>query len=277
MLTKIEIVNPAGSTLALDMFDSSNGYVIEEITGLEPSKASFSSSTLPNFDGEQFMNSRTDKRNIVATLRLEPDDPGSTSVQELRRGLYPFFMPGTEVLLRFFMDNEFFCEIRGRIESLDAPLFTREPKAVISILCFDPYFRSNDSVTPEQINVDWDYDYYGDVETGIFAEFTLLSDDHSGFRLRVVNSKYGTQVLEVLYDFQNGDLLRFNSTPGNKELTLVRDDEEVSLLGYIAPRSVWPLVTPGANSVSIFDSGWPSSPPSVPWVDYVVTVKYGGL
>jgi hypothetical protein len=50
MLTMVTVQNPSG-TLFLPLTDASQGYVVKDIQGLDPVKASLASSTMAQMDG----------------------------------------------------------------------------------------------------------------------------------------------------------------------------------------------------------------------------------
>jgi hypothetical protein len=146
MLTRVEVRTRRGTLLNLPLDDVENGLVINEIQGLDPVKATLVSSSFANQDGEQFHSSKREKRNIKLKMGLEPDYV-LTTVKALRNRLYDFLMPQSEVTLRFYDDDGSYADIVGTVESNDAPVFTKDPGADISIVCFNPDFFDPNPVT----------------------------------------------------------------------------------------------------------------------------------
>src|SRR5215216_4960528 len=138
MLETLEVRNAQGALLSLPLQDVSDGFVVADILGLEPVDAVLVSSSFANMDGEQYHSSRREKRNILLKIELKPDFVVD-SVRDLRNRLYEFFMPKTEVQLRFILDDVS-VNIMGRIEKFTCPLFARDPEANISLLCFNSDF-----------------------------------------------------------------------------------------------------------------------------------------
>lgn len=274
MLTKVEVTNRLGETLSLEMLSSVNGYILEEIEGLDPPKASFASSTLANFDGERYQSSRTDKRNIVITLGLEPDYV-DTSVRDLRRNLYRYFMPRAEVSLRFFINETAFVTINGRVESIESPHFVEEPTATISILCHDPYFQSvNTWFEYKDIGQSFTHNYVGDVETGLRASFGV-GQAFTDVTLQVESDEFGDQKMLIELDFQIGDTFEIVTIPGQKAVRLYRDGSWGSALAYVLPTSAWPKIGRGDNVIRMTSTSIPWAP--YPHVEYQFVTRYGGI
>src|SRR5437868_144697 len=102
LLKALAVTNSRGSVLSLPLEDPSEGYIVREIKGLDPVKATLVSSSFANNDGEQFHSARRESRNIVVTLDLEPDY-AVRGVKELRDQLLNFFMPKTAADLAIHM------------------------------------------------------------------------------------------------------------------------------------------------------------------------------
>lgn len=273
MLTKVEVLNIQGQVLELPMFDSSDGYLIKEIEGLDPVRATISSSPFGQLDGSQYHASRRENRNIVMKLGLEPDFATET-VQELRARLYAFLMPKSFVTLRFFLDDLYFAEITGRVETLEAPLFTKEPEATTSILCFDPDFTTTGGVqytgftvtdATEQLIA-----YPGTTDTGFILKL-LIDRDLSAFTIfnRPTGGAY--QSLEFSALLSAGDELEISTVSGAKHALLTRNNSQRSILYGVSPDSDWVNLHPGENLFRVVAEGAP-----VPFtIEYVA--KYGGL
>ena len=99
MLTAVEAFTPQGENLFLPLQDSSGGYVVQDIDGLDPVNAQIVSSKFARLEGEQYQSSYREKRNILISLGLEPDYGAALSVSQLRSRLYDFFMPKSPVRL----------------------------------------------------------------------------------------------------------------------------------------------------------------------------------
>lgn len=273
MLSKVEVTTRQGNLLSLPLEDVTNGLAIEEIEGLDPVKATLVSTSFANMDGEQYQSSKRELRNIKITLAIEPDET-LESVSSVRRRVYAYFMPKTEVNLRFFTDDGAPVDIVGRVESCDAPLWAQEPTAVVSILCFDPDFfnptetqvtgATTSGTTPITINYD------GSVETGI--RFTLaVNRTMSDVTIYHTPPNDTLRVLEFSAPLLAGDQLIINTVTGQKFATLVRTSVSSPILYGVSPQSSWIELAPGPNLLRVYATG-----AAVPFtINYFK--RYGGL
>ena len=272
MLTKVEIRNTLGELLTLDLTTTSDGLIVQDIRGLEPGKATVSSSSFANLDGAVYQSSRFEFRNIVFVLGLEPDYI-ATSVQDLRFNLYKFFMPKTPIQMKFFV-GDLHLDIAARVEAFDAPLFTKEPVATLSVLCFDPNFISEDTTLIEGDTVadstEFLVDYAGTVPTG--AIFKLMVDRTlTEFTIYHRPADDLVRTLDFAAALAADDLLTINSNKGSKAVTLTRVSVDSSLLYGMSPQSTWLELLPGPNYIRVYAEG-AAIPFTIEYMD-----RYGGL
>jgi len=273
MLTKVEVRTAQGDLLILPLDDKSNGLLIEEIEGLDPVKATIVSSSFAQMDGTQYQSSRRESRNIKLRLGLEPDYVTET-VRDLRSRLYGYFMPKTLVDLRFYMSDGLTVDISGRVESFEAPLFTKEPAVNISLLCFNPDFYDpvpvelSGSSTPGSIPTIVSYD--GTIETGILFKLNV-NRTMSAFSIYHQPSDGMLRTLDFAAALIAGDVVAISTVPGFKFATRTRTGVDTSILYGISPQSNWIEFMPGANNIRVYATGV-----GVPYtIEY--TDKYGGL
>ena len=273
MIQGIEVVNQQGTVLPLSLIEPEDGYIIKDIQGLDPVPAEIVSGSFANSDGEQFQSSRRGKRNIIVKLDLRYDY-GGMSVGELRAGLYGYFMPKMEILLRFFDDLIGVVEIRGTVESFSAPLFVQEPEATISILCFDSDFVDpNPTIITGSTNgtyIETTINYKGTVETGIVLR-VLPNRSLSEITLNHRTPDNVDSSLPFVGNLVSGDQLIISTIPGKKGGTLVRDFAERSVLYGISPFAHWITLKPGENYVRVHVPG-----NAMPYA-LEFTTRYGGL
>lgn len=273
MLSGIEVVNSQGTVLPMSLENPENGYIIKDIEGLDPVPAEIVSGSFANADGEQFQSSRRGKRNIIVKLDLRYDYAG-LSIGELRAGLYGYFMPKMEVLLRFFDDVIGTVEIRGTVESFSAPLFAKEPEATISILCFNSDFlEPNPDIITGTTNSDYtetSFWYRGTVESGVtlrlFADRALTEVSLNHRTPDNVDSS-----LPFVGSILKNDQLIISTSPGQKGGILVRDFAERSVLYGISPFAHWITLKPGENYIRVHAEG-----AAIPFT-LEFTNRYGGL
>lgn len=273
MLSQVEVLSDQGTTLILPVGEDSNGYYVKDIDGIDPVSASLSSSSFGQLDGEVEQGARREKRNIVLTVGLEPDYLTRT-ISQMRRELYTYFMPKSKVRLRFVSDDLETVIIQGTVEDMDAPPFTSDPQAVISIVCYKPDFLSliettlNGSSTSAA--VDTVLNYPGSVDAGFLFQ---LNPNRSitGFVINQTLPDSSQRTLEFQYPMVSGDILLLSTVAGNKFATLTRSSTLKSVVGGVSPQADWLKLAPGSNKLRVSIAG-----AAIPFsIKY--TSRYGGL
>lgn len=273
MLNKVEARNSQGSLLTLELDDVSDGLVLEDVEGLDPVKATISSSSFAQQDGTQYHSSRLEDRNIKLTIGLEPDYI-TTMVRDLRNRLYNYFLPKSEVKLRFYMSEGLVVEIVGRVESCEAALFVKEPQMVISVICFDPNFIDLTPVVVTGSTVSTTttttITYKGTEPTG--AVFVLnVNRTMTEFAIYHTAPDGSLRIMDIAAALVSGDVVTINTNRGSKGITLTRTGTTSSILYAISPQSVWLSLEHGDNHIRVYAEG-----AAVP---YMLTYmdRYGGL
>ena len=274
MLTTVEARNAAGTLLSLDLDDVSDGFVLQNVKGLDPVHATLISSDYAQQDGGQFHSARRDTRNIILTIGLEPVDWLTTSVKSLRTNLYAFFMPKSQVELRFVDSGGLTVTITGRVESFETPLFAPESIVTVSLICYDPDFQKLTSETISGSTVSDTTEtlvsYDGTVETGII--FTL-NVDRTEDAFTIYHRAPDGQIVSM--DFAGSlladDVVTINTITGTKGATLTRASVNSSVLYGVSAQSTWIELQPGDNYIRVYATG-----AAIPFtIEY--TKRYGGL
>lgn len=278
MLEQVEIVSENGSYLPLPLGDPSSGITVESIQGLEPVKATLSSSKYALKDGEYFHASRRGSRNILIGLGLDPRYGGG-SVSALRRQLYSVLSPETKVDMTFSMAGEPPVVISGVVESLDTPMFTKTPMAMASIVCYDPDF-----VDPVEVlntgegypfSIAWrPVEYDGSVPTGFRLELYMNAlGTGEGFVVYVRHPNGDVQTLEFRAPLQGEDIIHISTVPGDKYVKLIRDGSESSILYGVSPQAQWGYFMPGSNEFGVQVTGDTQQS----YYEFYHNKRYGGL
>lgn len=274
MLTQVVATNAQGLTLTLPLEDTSGGISIQNIDGLGPVKATIVSSSFAATDGVQYLSAKREPRNLVFKLGLVPD-PFFETVANVRRRLYSFFMPKTNVDLQFTDDEGLIVNISGMIETCEPDIFSKDPALNVSITCFKPEFIDptlvvlNEETVIDTTNIEIELPE-GTVETGMtfqllpnrdIDEFTIFSSLPSGLARR----------LDFEWQMHAGDVLTIVTIPGDKSITLTSAGVPQSLLYGMSPQSSWIDFYPGTNTFRVYAEGDP--------VPYTLSYsnRYGGL
>lgn len=284
LLKSLKLVNARGQELEFPLEDISAGFFVKEILGLDPVKATLTSSAFANMDGEQYHSSRREIRNIILKLGLDPDYSAG-SVYDLRNQLYQFLMPKTVVKLYFNLFDVFATGvatqnldvmIEGRVESFDSTMFTNIPSVDVSILCYISEFTNVNPVVVESTTVsdgshpDLVIPYTGTVETGVLFTMTL---NRSMQQLIIGHTNPDGEfvTVDLARSLQSGDRVEISSVRGNKFAHLIRNHVRSTILYNLSPNSGWIELFPGDNVISIHSLGTPQ-PVTIEYHN-----KYGGL
>lgn len=273
MLTVVEATNVLGSTLRLPLLDTSKGYSIREIDGLGPVAASLTSSSLAQVDGAQAQSARRDIRNITMKIGFVPDFI-NTTVQSLRSVLYDYFMTKAFVDLDFYVDDILTMVTKGQVETFDNPLFTNDPEADISIVCYDPDFYGPAPLTlSSSTRTDTNTSlitYTGNSEAGLI--FTLnVNRALTDFWISLQRPDNMRQKMEVTGTFASGDVITIDTRPGLKAITLTRGGITSSILAGFDETGTWLSLMKGANQFGAFASG-----AGIPYT-MVYTTQFGAI
>lgn len=269
----VEVMTETSETLTLPLQDPSGGYYLTDITGLDPVAADIVSTSFGTADGAQFQASRRDPRNIVMTLGFNPDYI-ATSVRQLRWDLYKLLMPKSKVTLKFHMADDEILEIDGRVETFESALFTKNPSANISIICFDPDFRSSDSIIIAGSTVTGttltNIPYSGTMPTGIIFQL-LCNRTITQFVLHMEDDNGNVEDIEINASLVSGDILEIGTIPGNKYVRKITSTSSRSVLWAMSSSSSWVKLNPGMNKVRVVTTGAA--------INYTITydTRYGGL
>ena len=273
MLTSMEVQSNQGALLSLPLEDLVDGFLLDSIDGLDPVKATITSSSFAQLDGSQYQSSRREERNIIVTITLAPDW-GVDTVRDLRKRLYAYFMPKSWVQLKFYSTDMNPVQIQGRVESFETEMFAAEPVVTVSILCGDPdfvdpvpvVFAGNTTSTTTETLIEYD----GSVESGflftlnvnrVLNNFTIYHRDPAG----------NLRQLDFAGTLANLDVLRISTVAGDKYGRLTRGGTETSYLYGIDAASTWLELQPGENYLRVYATG-----ANVPFtISYLR--KHGGL
>ena len=138
MIKSITAINYLGQSLILELLHpEKSGFIVQEVTGLGPSKASINITENATSNGASFNSARVNARNIVLTLKLMADP----EVETTRQRSYKYFPLTKRVKLIIEADNRI-CETYGYVESNEPIIFSQSEFTQISIVCPDPNFYS---------------------------------------------------------------------------------------------------------------------------------------
>ena len=231
---------------------------IRDITGLGPVAAAINTSPFGSLDGDSYTGSSVGRRNIVMTIKPNPNWDTWT-FEKLRSLLYTYFMPKQQVRLVFETDEIAPVEITGYVESVEPVLFSLDGEIQVSVICPYPYFTAVSPTVVLGVNTDdpLDIDYDGSIATGINVEVSYTSGaSPTSLGIQVGDPAFSFFQVTTAVDASN--YLIMNAIPGQKYIRTVNSTTGIitNLLSEVYPGSEWPVLKLGLNEFSVLsDAG----------------------
>ena len=256
MLTRLEAYSAWDDAPTLPLSDNGREETdliqIRNITGLDPVKAAVNTSPFGSVDGAAYIGSSVPTRNIVLTIRPNPDWNDWT-YESLRRLLYLYFMPKQLARLVFYSNDMPPVEIYGYVEDVSVTNFAKDVEIQVSIICPDPYFTAVNATVvlgeaTGQTTPAIPVQYNGTVSTGLNLEVRELT--HGAIAIGIVIDGLNMWSFATLNAWTYFVL---NSLPGKKYIQNVDMNSGVitNLLSSVGAGSVWPVLKPGVNQVIV--------------------------
>lgn len=282
MITKMEVFSPQPDAPVLPLggfMPSSDPIHIRNIEGLDPVKADIATTPFATGRGELFQGATTGKRNIVLTLGLNPDWQDQT-MSTLRQLLYRYLMPEAWTKLRFYSDHLPVVDIEGRVESFVANMFSQDPEIQVSIICPKPDFVEADASiiygTVDDGTTETVFDYVGTIGTGyeLRVAASIVNVAYSG-DLTITSTAFGVAQVFVAEDvtIDVTKYFKLSSVRNAKRVSniAVADSAVTNLLAKMTSESVWPVIMPGENVITV-----EGAEPDQDWT-LAYFNKFGGL
>ncbi len=250
-------------SFGLGLGEGSNRYLVRSIVGLDAPEL------VPRFyahgqtTGTAFFDLGMKPREIVMLVEINPSFVLGETHGEVRDRMYRAIAANRSGVIRLELMSgaTTVAQISGHIVKFEASHFTKNPQVQITLQCTDPLFRA---INPVQLTE-------ADMGTGpTFLVPDSLSTAPHGFSMQLTldaASDYITiQDEGVGFDttfivaptdgFLEDDVLYFSSEPSNKYVYRDRASVITQLVDVIAPSSVWPVLFPGANNLTIVEAAF---------------------
>jgi hypothetical protein len=273
MLTMVTIDSIQSGVLPLPLMDSSAGYIVKEIGGLDPVKATLVSSSRAQTDGAELHNKKREPRNITMRLGLDPDYV-TNDVAILRSNLYRYLMPKSTIVFGIYDNDILFGTTEAVVEDFVASMFTPDPEINISLMCYDPDFYAPAEVLINGNTVSdmttMAVSYPGTTDTGILFSIDFPANI-GGVWINNTRPDGDTDTMEIQGTFLAGDTLTVNTNNGKKSVIMTRAGIDTPVLYWLSKESNWILIKNGVNLVRVYAVG-----PPIPYT-LQYTAKYGGF
>lgn len=283
MINGFTFTNFRGDSIDVDLRRPEvSGFLIKDVTGLGPAKATINSTEVATYDGSFFNSSRLESRNIIFTIGFVSTETGEM-IEDIRQKSYKFFAIKREVTIIVKTDNRW-LETTGYVESNEPEIFSQEESAQISIICPDPYFYeagkdrslqktdfygikhsftfpfSNESLTEKKIvlgeiqnmseNTVW---YTGDAMTGVYIRIHALGPaknitiHNTELRQKMTIDTNKIAILTNSTGIITGDDIIITTVKGSKSAYIIRDGVYTNILNALNKDADWFQLEKGDN------------------------------
>jgi predicted phage tail component-like protein len=276
MLKRVYVTNDTGDSLEISLKSpEKSGFLITDISGLGPVKATINTSDISSRDGVFFNSARKSSRNIVFTFKLIATESGK-SIENVRFDSYTYFPVKKNIQLIFETDKAT-VYTTGYIEKNEPDIFSEKETISVSVICPDPFFRAlNDQVTVfNGVSENFEFPYENEVgsgtDYGYIIQYTENNIAYTGsdepgitiymhFLATVTGAAiYNTKTKEFMKldddritaikgsSLSAGDDLVICTTKGHKLITLTSGGEVYNLLNALTKDSSWLSLDLGDN------------------------------
>lgn len=284
MIRSLRVYNEFGEALDLTLRNpEESGFLVMNVGGLGPSKATVSLTQVATINGGIFNSSRITNRNITFNLLFINDDQyGSPkrSIEDVRQLLYRYFPVSKKITIEIIADNRE-AMVEGFVESNDPNVFSSQEGSSISVVCPDAYLYaltngitgfsyyegafefpfSNESLTEKVIEIGRLFinnqkfiNYTGDASVGVKiyvhangpVENLQIRNVTTGESMTIDHTKLSAICPGGIID---GDDIVISTVRGSKYIFLTRNGVTYNIINSLGFRVVWPQLIKGLNHV----------------------------
>ena len=241
----------------------SQDFFLLNIDGLTPPNATLNTSILAFGDGARINSSRVEAREILITLK--PRMPMELN----RKKLYRYFQIKKSVRL-FFKTSYSDVYIDGIVKSVEADLFSKNQKVVISIFCENPYFKGikENRIIMAQADGLFEFPFSiqesgkefsvvdsiqtvnvinnGDVENGIQIELEANGQVINP----IIYEKFSKCAMSFNITLEEAEVLLINTKQNEKNVFLKKNAEKINVIDTLNDGSGWFTLLTGDNLFS---------------------------
>jgi len=250
MLQQVVIEAATPKTFNIENVDPADQYIITNISGLDPADVTLFTGEFARAGG-YYQGRRTGQRNVVIDLKLNPDYTGGMGASDLREELYSlFFEPfatSDGVPMRFVDSKKPDRRLVGYVEKMPAPLFERDTKAQISLICVDPFFLSVNPVTASDA-AGWatiPITYDGTARRGLSLTITVKTATPS---INIDINGVVMTLTKTSGNFAVNDVITINTVEGSRYIRQNGTD----IMALLTSASKWLQLSKGINTVKVY-------------------------
>lgn len=248
----VPVVEEAALALPIMGLSTKDSLLLRKVTGLNPPDVDLFIGEYSR-DGGSHQGRRVRERNVVLTIDLNPNPALGETEAGLREILYRIFLDpldeGQHVELVLRSDDGLVRNLYGYTEKFETALFEQDNMVQISLICPDPYIRDVFETVMTNTLGTWTtlpIEYNGSAETGIKTQIEINQ------RTSVLNLYSNGRIMRIEHSFLEGDVVNINTTRGEREINLVRNNQVTPLLAKLSDTSKWIGLKTKNNVLSVF-------------------------
>ena len=285
MIKSFTVTNYIGDSIKLILGEpEKSGFLIKNVEGLGPIKATVNTTELSTNDGSIFNSAKLTSRNIVFDIIfLEVRDANYNileSIEDVRQKSYKYFGLKKKVDLVIETDNRI-VRTSGYVESNEPDIFSEQESTQISIICPDP-FLYGDTVVSNLHSVEPEFEFpfsnesldnpilnMGEIHLTTQRTIVYRGDHDVGMTIRIHAIESASSI--TIKNVDTGEFMILdndkiasitgsgiigkddiviNTVKGKKSITLVRDGVSYNILNCLGKDTDWFTLTRGDNRIA---------------------------
>lgn len=252
MLTKVRVDSASAIDLNIKNATTKDSLLIRKITGLNPAEVSTFIGEYAA-DGGTYQGRRVQKRNVVLTIDINPNQALGETVDGLRTKLYKqFYDPSIDsdaVKLKLYDSSDLVRYVIGYTDKTETDPFDQENTCQISMVCPDPYIRNDELTTYADISAYavLPITYNGTAETGFYMSVKIMA-----YTPKLI-VELDNKLMTLERDFYPGDIVDIDTNRGEKSITLTSPlTGTSSILSSFSESSVWHFLHNKSSVISVY-------------------------
>lgn len=251
-ITKLVISGPQDIDLKIKDAVPTDSYILLEAVGLGPPEVNVSIVDTINL-GSIYQNSRAVGREVVITIKLNPDYSSGETVESLRSALYVALTPlhSDPLYLKLVNGVTTLAQQECYVKRFEFSHFAKDPIMQITFACVGTFFKSPTIVSTVPVGSNFTIDNIGDAPTGFVYEATITEDSATAFVLTKEDSGTPNKFMSVDVVFVDNDIVIIDTRPGSRKLELIRSSVSNDVIWAMALNSTWLELSLGLNEFTV--------------------------
>ena len=255
--TKIRLTGLFTTDLPIVNALPSDRYILKNADGLGPPEVDVIIADTVNAGGV-YQSRRTQSRELVITIGLNPDYNVGQTPADLRTELYGLLTPSQEdkVTVTIMDGDTPLANTEGYTKRIEIVPFNKEPEVQVTIACLQQYLLapanlyiipggSPGVMPPTGVEIPFDITNAGTATTGFYMEIVITSPQPQFY----IADSFGHKMYITNY-FYHGDTLILDTRPGFRGIRYKESGSstESNIIHSLSSDSTWLMLYGGVNN-----------------------------